>query len=400
MAISHTIPENRFDQLTIGDFAQGIADRKDALVYFLCNVGDADTQVLLLPHHDQLGHRLAVVVDVYSNQKASAVIDWATDKKLLSPRHVPGGAPNGAGAEKDIALVVATHPHADHIDGLPAFLEKYSNRIDELWDPGYYHPIGSYHNMMAQIAANSQIAYANPSGGYRTWQGNTAITVLGPSIQLRNRYDSYGVLANDASITLQVETPVPRVITRDQEGNRVQSGSRNVVVLGGDAQTESWSHTLADFPRLRKSESPAAKAIGAAQGDHDPLNAGVHKVSHHGSKNGVNLELVERIGAKLTLVSSVRSGGGHGFPHEVTRHILREALKPLARSGGLHNPDDDPDLGLFYTGDNIATPAGAELPLGTIAVVLRAGKLEMWRLGDAPGAKLDLSDATTAWRWK
>jgi hypothetical protein len=397
MPISHTIPAGRFDQLTIGDFARGVVDRKDALVYFLCNVGDADTQVLLLPHHDQLGHRLAVVVDVYSNRKASAIVDWATNKGLLSPRHGPAGA--AGGAEQDIALVVATHPHADHIDGMSAFLTQYSDRIAELWDPGYYHSIGSYHNMMALIAANSQIAYANPTSGYRTWQGNTAITVLGPSIHLRNRYDSYGVLANDASITLQVETPVSRVITRDQEGNRVLSGARNVLFLGGDAQTESWSHTLADFPRLRKSESAAAKAIGAAQGDRDPLQAGVHKVSHHGSKNGVNLELVERIGAKLTLVSSVRSGGSHGFPHEVTRHILREALMPLARSGGIHNPDDDPALGLFYTGDNIATPAG-DLPLGTIAVVLRAGKVEMWRFGDQPGQRLDLSDLATAWRWK
>ena len=222
--------------MTVGDFTQGVVQRQDAMIYFLCNVGDGDTQVLLLPHHDQLGHRLAVVVDVSSMAKASAVIDWASQNDLLSPRYGPN--PQPAGATKDIALVVATHPHADHIDGMAAFLAQYRNRISEFWDPGYYHPIGAYHNMMGQIGASFEITYANPTSGHRIWQGNTAITVLGPSIGLRNRYDSYGILANDASITLQIECPVPRVITRNTEGNRVLRGARNVLLLGGDAQTE------------------------------------------------------------------------------------------------------------------------------------------------------------------
>lgn len=398
MPLSHRLDTIGFDRLTVSDFTQGIVQRKDAMVYFLCNVGDGDTQVLLLPHHDQVGHRLAVVVDVSSATKARAVIDWASLNGLLSPLYGPN--PQGAGAVKDIALVVATHPHADHIEGMASFLSNFQSRIAEFWDPGYYHPIGAYHNMMGQIGASFEITYSNPTSGYRTWHGDTAITVLGPSISLRNRYDSYGILANDASITLQIESPVPRVIARNTEGNRILKGARNVLLLGGDAQTESWSHTLADFPRLRKSESVAAKAIGAAQGDRDLLQAGVHKVAHHGSKNGINLELVERIGAAYTLVSSVRSGGSYGFPHEVTQHILREALEPLAQQGGTHQATADPIRGMFYTGDEAVEPNGKTFALGTIAVVLRAGKVEMWRLGDQPGKKLSLTGATPAWRWK
>jgi hypothetical protein len=37
------------------------------------------------------------------------------------------------------------------------------------------------------------------------------------------------------------------------------------MVLGADAQTLSWSYVLVDFPRLKKSETPAARAIAAAQ---------------------------------------------------------------------------------------------------------------------------------------
>jgi beta-lactamase superfamily II metal-dependent hydrolase len=39
----------------------------------------------------------------------------------------------------------------------------------------------------------------------------------------------------------------------------------------------------------------------------------VLKVSHHASKHGVNLELVERIKPALTLVSSVAAAGRTAF---------------------------------------------------------------------------------------
>ena len=45
----------------------------------------------------------------------------------------------------------------------------------------------------------------------------------------------------------------------------------------------------------------------------DLLKADVLKVSHHGSKHGVNLELVERIAPKVTLISSVGGGGQFNF---------------------------------------------------------------------------------------
>jgi beta-lactamase superfamily II metal-dependent hydrolase len=70
---------------------------------------------------------------------------------------------------------------------------------------------------------------------------------------------------------------------------------------------------IGDFPYLRDSETPAAKAIEAAQGDVDLLKADVLKISHHGSKHGVNLELVERIAPKVTLISSREAADSSTF---------------------------------------------------------------------------------------
>lgn len=399
MPISHLVDSVWFEEKTVADLTRGIRARPDAMVYFLCNVGDADTQVVLLPEHSDLGYRPAVVVDVSSWRKAAAVIDWATDAGLLHADYqgiAPSQQPSG---RRDLELVVGTHPHGDHIGGMPRFLHRYQHRIGEFWDPGYYHPTGSYHDTMRLIGANPAIEYSNPAAGYRKWWGEAAVTVVGPSIHLRNRYDTYGVDPNDASITLQIEAPVPKVIVRDDEGNRVVSGERNVLLLGGDAQTLSWSHALIDFPQLRTSDSVAARAIGAAQGGaRDLLRAGVHKIAHHGSKHGINLELVERVRAGVTVVSSVRHGGSHGFPHGITQHVLREVVEPLARAGGSHDPVLDPNRGIFYTGDAMSSDNGGETPLGTIAIVMRAGKGEMWRLGDDTSDPLSLSDTDMARR--
>ncbi len=369
--------------MTPGDFLNSVRDRPDALIYFLCNVGDGDTQVLLLPAAEDSGLRQAIVVDVLQFRKAAAVLDWAIGHGMML------SDPAAAG-ERDIALVVATHPHQDHIAGMPKLLEVYGDRIGEFWDPGYFHTIGAYHDMMRKVAANGSIGYAHPSSGLRRWFGDVAVTVLSPSIGLRNRFDTYGVNINDASISLQIDFPLAQVIRRDDEGNRVESKkNRNVLVLGADAQTLSWAHVISDFPRLHKSNSAAAKAIGAATGSKDPLRAGLHKVPHHGSKHGVNLELAERIRGALTLVSSVREGGNHGFPHQIAQQILREAVNPQAKKLGEHDPANDPSLGLYYTGDEDSNGD----PLGSMAVVMRAGKLEMWRFGDRPSQALDLDAA-------
>jgi len=147
----------------------------------------------------------------------------------------------------------------------------------------------------------------------------------------------------------------------------------------------------ADFPQLAKSTSAAAKALKAATGG-DPLKAEMLKVSHHASKHGVNLELVERISPAVTVVSSVGHGGSYGFPHTVAQELVREALQPIAGSRVQAVRKIDADLRLFYTADTDS--AGARL--GSIAIVLGGGKRTVWRFGDDVGGAIDFANAR---RW-
>jgi hypothetical protein len=66
------------------------------------------------------------------------------------------------------------------------------------------------------------------------------------------------------------------------------------LILAGDAQTVAWASVVGDFPELVANPSPVYAALRIAQGG-DMLAADVLKVSHHGSKHGINLELIERI---------------------------------------------------------------------------------------------------------
>ena len=366
-------------RLVAGDFIQDVLTRPDALVYFLCNVGDGDAQVLLLPQTGIPPKRQAIVVDVAIQGKVPSLLHALEGAGILDLT---------ADADEPIALVVASHPHQDHIGGLPEFMHEFGDRVAEFWDPGYFHAIPAYHQLMAEVEKRPRLLYAQPTSGLRRWVSNVGIAVLSPAVGLRNRFDSYGTEINDSSISLRIDFPLHRYLQgRPEQGQPTTAPPARALVLGADAQTTSWAFALVDFPFLRKSDTPAARAIAAAQSDVDLLAADVVKVSHHGSKHGVNLELIERLSAKLTLISSVGGGGKYGFPHTVAQDLIREGLDPTTTSGRAHPRDWE--MGIFYTSDT--DPAGTEI--GSVGLVMDQRECSMWRFGDAPGVSVDLTNA-------
>lgn len=348
------------------------------LVFFLLNVGDGDQQVLLLPE-DPTGERRLIVVDVARKGKTEALIAALETAGLIAPASPQNGRPDGS-----IALVVASHPHSDHIAGMADFLDNERARVGEFWDPGYFHTTQAYHAMMAQVEGNPFLSYAQPTAGYRKWIGSALVTVLAPSVQLRNRFDTYGTEINDSSVTIRVEFPAARVVLRGEGRELVEDPNTTALILGGDAQTTSWAFVETDFPELHTQDNQAAKAIKAAQGS-DALRVKVLKVSHHGSKHGVNLELIERMAPALLLVSSTADGPKYHFPHLLAQEALREARDSVAGKG-LARSKDDWALGILYTSD---TEAGGTA-LGSIATVMGKGLATVWRFGDGEGDDVDL----------
>jgi hypothetical protein len=359
------------------------------LVYFLANVGDGDAQVVLLPEDPVTQWRRALVIDAGRQHKIP---------RLLEALRVNGLLPSDPNdntklADDAIAVVVATHPHHDHIAGLPELFRTNGSAISELWDSGYWHPGPDYHDTMTEIEALPHLVFMQPASGTRRWFGDVAVTVLSPSIQLRNRFDSYGVDINNASISLRLEFPAARVLQRGSERELLDTKrSTNVLILGADAQTLSWSYVVEDFPELKPQPTAANRALRAANGA-DELSAQTFKISHHCSKHGINLELIERIKPALTLISSVGGDGKYNFPHDVAQGLLREALAPNKGKGV--PTKSDAELNIFYTSDhNDASPPEA---CGSIAVVIGKKQRQVWRFFDRPSDLIDFANAKS-WR--
>ncbi len=362
--------------------AQPLAPAADALVVYVLNVGDGDAIVLQFSD-DGAG-------------RAYAVVDSNDDRKTLDLLQHQLEAPA-------LRLVCATHPHLDHIRGLPSILRAYRDRVEEFWDSGFRYTSRTYNRVIAEVGGQ----LSRPTSGFETFIKGVRVTVLSPSILLRNRYDTYGVDPNNASIVLRLEYPTLPPIRDFPAGGGAAAGdgqmaSSRSIILGGDAQADAWSRVIDEFPHLVLDRANWARQINVRQG-RQPLLCDVLKVAHHCSKHGINLELLERMGDRSGagasygpryLVSSCADGvdSRHGFPHAVCQEIMREVRDPQADAGGAHPPDDE--LGIHYTAQRIDDTDPSAVA-GSIAVVMDSGGRPpvLYRLGDDVRARVDLTRA-------
>ena len=396
-----------------GSLVAAIADDPTALVYFLLNVGDGDTQLLLLPPDSNDGVRRLAVVDVATSRKLPALMERLHEVELPTssgPRTLiqPPGSPG------QIRLLVATHPHVDHIGGMAELLREYNQLprrdagaettpylsascIDQFWEPGYFFPGPTFHRLMTELETSPWIRRLQPTSGTTTYLDSVKVTVMGPGVGLRTRFDTYGVEVNNASLTLMFEYPAHRVYTEADPGddrlNRrtVQKRSRRLL-LGGDAQFASWAQATVDFPDLHNEQNPVlARELQAARG-RDYLASDVFKMSHHASKHGINLELMERVSARYVLVSSTGGGGRYGFPHALAMDAAREARQATTTSGAARLTDHA--LGIHVTGAVLDDTD--RTVLGSLAVVVSgsaSAPLRLFRLMDDTKDTIDLAAA-------
>jgi beta-lactamase superfamily II metal-dependent hydrolase len=359
--------------------AAPLALAADDLAVFILSVGDGDATVIRFP--DRGAGPAFGVIDSYDGGKTIALLE--------------------ALGAADLAFVCATHPHYDHIAGLPAVLRRFP--VGDYWDSGFRFTSKTYASLVGEVERRG-LAFRRPTAGYEEYRNGVRLAVLSPSIALRNRYDTYGVDVNNASIVLRLtypERPPSADYPRETPlagGGPAEPPTRSIL-LGGDAQSDAWGTVINDFPHVVAAEENWARQIGARSGNH-PLFADLLKVAHHGSKHGVNLELLERIGDRtgsgistgpaVMVVSCGDNFSKHGFPHAVTQALMRETRDPKAKHGGPHRLDHQ--LGIHYTGQRLGGPGGGFA--GSVAFVVGGdGTRTTYRLGEAEDDAIDLGRA-------
>ncbi len=180
---------------------------------------------------------------------------------------------------KSLDLVIATHPHADHIGGMREVLEQFEvKRIMMPQLSGNLIPTSAtYEKLISTIAEKGMfLEKAEP---------NTVISLPDCEIEILAPVESYQDL-NNCSIA-----------------GRLISGEFRYF-FGGDMEKEAEHDLLQQNPDLK---------------------ADVQKLSHHGSDTSNTAAFLDAVGAKIALIS-VGKGNSYGHPH-------KEVLDRLEKRG-------------------------------------------------------------------
>jgi beta-lactamase superfamily II metal-dependent hydrolase len=317
--------------------------KNSELRFHIINVGHGDAILVELPDRTIDGERYVRfgLVDAGSKENNTEIVNKAKDyiKLFLAVRLELDQDPDSIDPTNNLPyifeFICLTHPHYDHLNGLMPILESFGaenvphkQKPVEFWDCGFRYNTSSYLEILKYLSDNKDIQFIRVTSGTEFHFDNVEILVLAPSIDLRNRYDTYGVDANNGSIILRF------------------SHKTGVSVLAGDAHFESWGKVSEEFPRKKFLVYPTKKKNGKVVLDErDPgeekltflskenqLQCQFLKVSHHGSKNGTSYEYLERLSPNHLAVSCagdevykiIEPGWVGMFPHPLVRLIIGE----------------------------------------------------------------------------
>jgi len=312
--------------------------RDEDLVLHVLNVGFGDAILVEFPTSGGQPRDLAVV-DCYKSSKMRSYLT-----KLQDVRSVGG-----------MAFVCATHPHYDDIAGIKAILDDPQWRPEEFWDSGFRHKSATYVSILETVR-DEGIQMVRISSGMERYFGSVRVTALSPSVSLRNRYATFGVDMNNASIVLRFENCADDVVTtqsqryvgtRDPDIDRQASAS--VAILGGDAEFDSWAQISDEYRRVESTSAHKALVKKMV----NPLGCSVVKVSHHGSMHSIPLDVYERMSPAWAIISTrqeISSKTVNGkvltrglFPHATAALALEEIGSHVVTTDGSHEgePDDN-----------------------------------------------------------
>ncbi len=352
------------------------------------NVGHGDSILLELPDQMSDGRRPRFgLVDAGGEDAVvrTKTLDYV--QRFLEYRLERPPSSDEDATDYAFEFICLTHPHADHLYGMPDVLEHFcgdaipkSMRPRQFWDCGFRYNTVGYLKILDFLSQHPEVQFMRVASGTEFHYDEVEILAVAPSIDMRNRYDTYGVSVNDASIVLRVTL-----------GN-------GVVLLTGDAQLDSWGKVCEEFPRSRHLVYPH-EARGALDrrdpnrddiaflNQEDQLNCNLLKVSHHGSKRGTSYEYIEKLSPRHFVIScdldeEYQSGWRHRFPHPITRLIVGEELRVFSLTSSKIPA-------VASLGATVSTTAEH----GTLIYAMRRnGAVFRTPLGDAKAARVTVGD--------
>jgi len=186
----------------------------------------------------------------------------------------------------ELALVVASHPHSDHIGGMQAVLHRF--KVRRYMDPAFPYPSQTYADLLQEIKRR-RIPFTTARRGVELDIGEARLTVLAPGTPFIRGTESD---ANNNSAVIRLSTKEVRML------------------FMGDAQLEEIAQLLSSRSDLR---------------------AQLLKVSHHASADGTTGELLSRAAPETAIIFCGRHNR-YGYPHAETMRALQKAECRVCRT--------------------------------------------------------------------
>ncbi len=238
--------------------SQSTATQKPLLEVYFLDVGQGDSEILR--YGDQ-----TMLIDAGTNASTTALL---SDIKNL-------------GISK-FDVVVATHPHEDHIGGLDAVINNYT--IGMLYMPKVTATTKTYTDVLTAIK-NKGYTVTTPVPGSTFNLGDVQCTILAPNSQSYEDLNNYSIVI------------------------RVTYGTTSFLFTG-DAEVQSEEEMLAKGYNLK---------------------ADVLKVGHHGSSSSTSPEFLKAVTPQYAVIE-VGQGNDYGHPHQITLDKLATANVKIYRT--------------------------------------------------------------------
>lgn len=301
------------EKTSIDDIDTGPISSKDNLTIHFLDVGQGDSILV------QFGNK-NVLIDGGEAEMGSRIVSYL----------------KGHGVSK-LDLVVATHPHSDHIGGLSTILRTFP--VMQVLDSGQVHSTQTYEDFLT-LVDQKDIPYKVAEKGQKiNIDPNLKIDVLNPPAK---RFDDI----NDNSVILSV------------------TYGQISFLLMGDAEREAETNLLST-----------------------DLDSDILKVGHHGSTSSSSSAFLKAVSPEISIIE-VGKGNDYGHPSSMTLKALKDVGSKVYRTdlnGNIIVATDGTNYAVAVQKGSAAPRASGQIPITSVTPTATSSLSISAVQFDAPG---------------